>query len=58
MPVSTVGRWQQLPQRDSRSTKRLQPSGAWFHVPYNDIEAVETAITELDSGDYGWRRFS
>ena len=25
-----------------------------FHyVPYNDIKAVETAITELDSGDYG-----
>jgi acetylornithine aminotransferase len=23
------------------------------YVPYNDIEAVETAITELDSGDYG-----
>jgi len=53
MPVSTVGRWQQLHCNGTAEVPK-QPSGAWFHyVPYNDIEAVETAITELDSGDYG-----
>ncbi len=34
--------------------KDFSPLVPGFHyVPYNDIEAVETAITELDSGDYG-----
>ena len=34
--------------------KDFSPLVPGFHyVPYNDIKAVETAITELDSGDYG-----
>jgi acetylornithine/N-succinyldiaminopimelate aminotransferase len=34
--------------------KDFSPLVPGFHyVPYNDIEAVETAITELDSGDRG-----
>ncbi len=34
--------------------KDFSPLVPGFHyVPYNDIHAVETAITELDSGDFG-----
>jgi len=45
VPVSTVGRWQQLLQR-AAVPKDFSPLVPGFrYVPYNDIEAVETAIT-------------
>jgi len=38
--------------------KDFSPLVPGFSTCLQRYEAVETAITELDSGDYGWRRFS